>query len=512
MDRRQFLTAGAASTAAALGACTTRGLPAPGAQLFPLGVASGDPAPDGFVIWTRLARIPLSGGGMGQAPVNVTWEVAADQDFRRVMQRGKATAVATDAHAVHVDVAGLRPNRWYWYRFHAAGTTSPVGRSRTTPAAGDMAVPLTFAFASCQHYEYGYFGGYRHLLAEQPDVIFFLGDYIYENNSAKPPVRRHAGPECRTLADYRNRYAQYRMDPDLQAAHAAVPWIVTWDDHEVENDYAADNSGRGEARETFLKRRAAAYQAFYEHMPLRRRARPSSAGATLYRQFAWGGLLNGFLLDSRQYRADQACPKPNRWGGQVITDCAERLDPRRSKLGWVQERWLHRQLSASGARWNLIAQQALMGQFRQRTRNGGRGFWSDGWDGYPAARTRLLRHIEAARIRNPLVIGGDIHSFWATALKQDFDRAGSRTVASEFVGTSMTSRGLPQSIIRHAQADNSHVLLAEGRYRGYGVARVTGAACRVDFRVLDGVAIRTPAVRTLASYVVRNGISGPVAT
>ena len=510
MDRRQFLTASAVTGALGLGACATPGPARIPHGLFSLGVASGEPEPDGFVIWTRLVRAPLDGGGIGPVSVAVGWEVAEDEAFRRVVRTGKATAKAAAAHAVHVEVAGLSPNRWYWYRFHAAGETSPTGRSRTTPVLDDAATPLTFAFASCQHYEYGYFGGYRHLIADRPDVVFFLGDYIYENNSSKPPVRRHAGPECRSLTDYRNRYAQYKLDPDLQAAHAAVPWVVTWDDHEVENDYAASHSGAGDPAATFLRRRAAAYQAFYEHMPLRRHAAPTAAGMRLYRKFQWGRLMNAFVLDTRQYRADQACGRPGRWGGQVITECPARLDQRRSKLGWRQEQWLERCLAGSRAQWNLIAQQTLMAQFRQRTRGGGKGFWSDGWDGYPAARTRLLRHIQRAQVRNPLVIGGDIHSFWATQLKADFDRPGSRTVATEFVCTSMTSRGLPTSIIKHAKADNPHVLLAENRYRGYGLARLTPSDCRVDFRALGNVGKRDPGLQVLASYVVPNGRPGPI--
>ncbi len=510
MDRRQFLRATAATGALGLGACAM-GEPA-GRQLglFTLGVASGEPEPDGFVIWTRLAHVPLAAGGMGAAPVPVGWEVAEDQAFQRIVRHGRADARAESAHAIHVEVPGLKPNRWYWYRFHAQGQTSATGRSRTTPAPGDAVTPLTFAFASCQHYEYGYFGGYRHLIADQPDVIFFLGDYIYENNSKKPPVRRHAGPECHTLADYRNRYAQYRLDPDLQDAHAAAPWVITWDDHEVENDYAGDSSGRGDPVAQFLRRRAAAYQAFYEHMPLRRRTATGAPGLALYRRFQWGRLVNTFILDTRQYRAGQACGRPGRWGGQVITDCRERLDPRRTKLGHRQEHWLHRGLAASQARWNILAQQTLMAQFRQRAGDGRMGFWSDGWDGYPAARTRLLRHIERARVRNPLVIGGDIHSFWETQLAADFNRSGSRTVASEFVCSSMTSRGIPASIIKHAKADNPHVLLAESRYRGYGITRLTPTECRTDFRALETVATRRPGVQLLASYVVPDGRPGPI--
>jgi alkaline phosphatase D len=510
MDRRQFLTATATAGTLGLGACATRQMPEQPAGLFALGVASGEPEPDGFVIWTRLTRAPLSGGGMGRAPVTVGWEVAEDAQFQRIVGHGRAKAQAHSAHAIHVDVARLKPNRWYWYRFHALGEVSPVGRSRTTPAPENATTPLTFAFASCQHYEHGYFGGYRHLIADRPDIIFFLGDYIYETNSRKPPVRRHAGPECRTLADYRNRYAQYKLDPDLQAAHAAAPWVVTWDDHEVENDYAGDKSGKGDPVAQFLQRRAAAYQAYYEHMPLRRSAAPNASAANIYRRFRWGALLNTFILDTRQYRSDQACGKRGRWGGQVIADCAERLDRRRTKLGWRQEQWLHHSLSGSRARWNMIAQQTLMAQFRQRTRDGRMGFWSDGWDGYPAARARLLRHIEQSRVRNPLVIGGDIHSFWATALKANFGGPAGRTVASEFVGTSMTSRGIPASIIKHAKTDNPHVLLAESRYRGYGLGRLTPTECRIDFRALTSVATRQSGVQLLASYVVPNGRPGPV--
>src|SRR5918994_4827493 len=225
------------------------------ASPFGLGVASGSPLPSSVVLWTRIAPEPLEGGGAGRDPITVRWEVAHDERFARIARRGSTDAVAQNAHAVHVVADGLQPGRWYFYRFIVQGVSSPVGRTRTAPEPTASVSSLRVAFGSCQHFEFGFYGAHRHIADEAPDLMLFLGDYIYEGPGRAGRLRRHFGAETRSLAQYRNRYALYRMDPDLQRLHAAVPWLMTFDDHEVDNDYAGDEPFTPQAE--FLRRRAA---------------------------------------------------------------------------------------------------------------------------------------------------------------------------------------------------------------------------------------------------------------
>lgn len=509
-SRRCFLqAAGALALVGAVipGAASAARLRLP-ASAFTLGVASGYPQPDGVVLWTRLAPKPLEpGGGMPQAIVPVRWEVAEDEGFRRIVHKGQAYAVPEWAHAVHVEVDGLLPSRWYWYRFIAAGEVSPVGRTRTAPAAGETLERMRFAFASCQQYEQGYYAAYRHLQRDELDLIVHLGDYIYESSWGKELVRRHNAPEPHTLEDYRIRYALYRSDPDLQAAHAHCPWLVTWDDHEVDNDYAADRSEDDDERAWFLLRRAAAYRAYFEHMPLRRTMLPLGPHMRLHSHLAWGGLASFYLLDDRQYRAYQPCPRPGRGGANMVEECAERLDPSRSLLGLAQERWLEARLSASQAKWNVIAQQTLMAQIDVKPGEGQR-FWTDGWDGYPASRQRLLDHLAQHKVANPVCIGGDLHSFWVTDLKRDANDPQSATVATEFVGTSISSQGRSQSEIDKRLPDNPHVRYANSQHRGYTRAEISRRGFTADLRALKDVRDRESPCSTLASFVVEHGKPG----
>ena len=356
MDRRYFLfRAGAlvAATQTSRGQLR-RGTPVPSFSdnPFTLGVASGDPAPGGFVLWTRLARDPLHGGGMPHLPVDVHWQVAEDEGMQRVVQKGTSVATPSLGHSVHVEVEGLRPDRWYWYRFWVAGEESVVGRSRTAPTAGNQ--DLAFAVASCQHYEHGLFTAYRHMAEQDLDLVIHLGDYIYEGGGRNDRVRRHTGLEIQTVADYRNRYALYRTDPDLQKAHARFPWIVTWDDHEVDNNYADLISEDHLASDIFARRRASAYQVYYEHMPLRAAQIPSGPDLQLFRQIRFGDLVNFHVLDTRQYRSDQPCEDVS---GAA---CEGVFDPAAGLLGQRQENWLLSRLGGSGAGWNVLAQQVMM--------------------------------------------------------------------------------------------------------------------------------------------------------
>ncbi|MBM3385230.1 MAG: alkaline phosphatase [Betaproteobacteria bacterium] len=472
---------------------------------FTLGIASGYPHPGGFVLWTRLA------GELDPVAVPVRWEVATDEAMRNVVAAGVAEASPDWAHSVHVEPKGLEPERWYWYRFRAGDAHSPVGRTRTAPPANATPDRLRFAFASCQQYEQGFFGAYRHMVADAPDLVAFLGDYIYESSWGRDHVRKHTGGEPTTLPEYRERYALYKSDPDLQAAHAACPWIVTWDDHEVDNDYADDRPEDGVPRERFLERRAAAYRAYYEHMPLPERMKPKGPDMRIYTQLGWGTLARFYVLDDRQYRAWQACPRPKRSGGSNtvnVADCEALANPNRSMLGRAQERWLSGAFAQSGARWNLIAQQTRMAQFDQLPGEGRRA-WTDGWDGYPAARARLFDALLEHRVANPVVLGGDVHLFNVSELKRDFDDPASATIASEFVCTSITSQGWAQERLNAFLPDNPHMKLLDSRYRGYVRMEVTAKETRADLRAMDSVTQPGAACSTLASFVVEDGRPGP---
>jgi alkaline phosphatase D len=512
LDRRGFLAAGGAAAALLVADRLAGSWPAPAGRIgypFTLGVASGDPAPGGVVLWTRLAPAPLlPDGGMPARAVPVDWQVAADQRLRRILRAGTVLARPDLGHAVHVEVDGLEPARTYWYRFRAAGEVSPVGRTRTLPAPGASPARLALAVVSCQHFEHGYYTAYRHLAEEDLDLVLHLGDYLYESAPAEGLPRRHAGPAPTDLAGYRLRHALYRTDPDLQAAHAAVPFVLAWDDHEVENDYAGDRSERFDPPAAFRRRRAAAYRAYWEHLPLRRRSRPRGPQARLYRRLRFGDLAELNVVDTRQYRDDQPCGQGGVGRGQVVAGCWERLDPSRTLLGTEQRRWLLAGLARSRARWNVIAQQLLMAELDLQPGRG-RAYGSDGWDGYAGDRARILRFLAARRPSNPVVLGGDMHAFWVNDLKADNHRSGAATLASEFVGTSVSSPGPPYEPLRACLADNPHVRFFDSRWRGYLRCLVDHRGWSTDLRVVSTVQRPVASVRTLASFVVPDGRPGP---
>jgi alkaline phosphatase D len=503
-DRRRFLqTAGAMLVGSTLASCTLS-RPRFAVDPFTLGVASGAPLPDGIVLWTRLAPDPRTGGGLDPLPIAVDWEVAMDESFRHIVRRGRTDADPAWAHSVHVEVDGLQPGRWYWYRFMTGDAVSPVGRTRTAPAP-DSLTSVRFAFASCQQYEQGYFAAHRHLAAENLDLVVFLGDYIYESSWGRNHVRKHEAPEPVTLAQYRNRYACYKSDADLQRCHAAFPWIVTWDDHEVENDYANEQSENLDPE--FHRRRAAAYQAYYEHMPLRASARPRGSQLRLYGHHDFGRMVRFCVLDDRQYRDIQACPRPGRGGSNAVEDCAERLEERRSLLGREQEAWLADKLRQSAQHWNVVAQQTLMAQVNRKALPTHQ-FWTDGWDGYPAARRRLLSQFAEQRVSNPLVVSGDVHANYVCDLKTDFDDPRATTVATEFCGTSMTSQGPGRKQTDTAQANNPHIRFARGDKRGYVTVALDQKQAQVQLRTLANEKAPDSAISVLASFVVSSGRPG----
>lgn len=482
---------------------------------FPLGVASGDPLPDGFVLWTRLAPEPLSRdpnapGGLSGGDLLLHVEIAEDPLMQRIVRRGLARAEAAFAHSVHLEVAGLKPGRPYWYRFMTHEAASPIGCARTAPSETQGIDNFRFGFVSCSNYEQGYFSAYRHLAAEAPDLVLFLGDYIYETVQPrdKPSVRRHSDGEIpTTLPGYRNRYAQYRLDPDLQALHAAAPSLAIWDDHEVQNDYAGEWASNFEPPAQFLQQRAGAYQAFYEHMPLRPSRCLQGAEMRIYDRYAFGDLVRFSMLDGRQYRSREACYGPPYGGGHVVTaqQCPELIDPKRSMLGAAQETWLYDGLAQSRARWNIIGQTVLMASLHDNHPGNEAHEWTEAWDGYPAARTRLLDHIESSGVANPVVLSGDNHAFWANELKREAD---SPTIATEFVGTSVTSYGPPYEQVAKWLPENPQVKFFESRKRGYTSVEVNADRMVTRFQAISDAADPDAGVSTLASFVIEAGRKG----
>ena len=512
IDRRTFVKLGGASAAALIfgyGPFTERVWAQPRFSDYPfkLGVASGDPLPDGVVLWTRLAPEPLIGGGMPEKKVPVQWQVATDEGFANVVREGMEFAYPELAHSVHVEVDGLNPAAEYFYRFKAGPELSPVGRTKTAPALGTSLAEMSFAFVSCQMYEHGYYTAYRRMAEqEQLDLVVHLGDYIYEYgpnqyvaNSGN--VRTHSGPEIWSLPDYRNRPAQYRTDEDLQAAHAAFPFVVTWDDHEVENNYADEIPEGNQSVAAFIRRRAAAYQAYYEHMPLRRTSVPTGPDMLLYRRLTYGNLAEFNVLDTRQYRDDQA--------GGTVPPNSRSLDPSRTLTGEAQERWLLNGLAASGATWNVLAQQVFFAQ-RDFQIGTGQRLSMDAWDGYIGSRDRISNFILERDVQNPVVLTGDVHNNWACDLKANYNDQASETFGVEFVGTSVTSGGDGADTSAGQQAvvaENPHIKFFNGQ-RGYVRCTLTPDQWRADYRVVPYVSQPGARAYTRASFVTEAGNPG----
>lgn len=509
-DRRRLLGAGAAGAALSQlpwFAATALGH---GSRLFSLGVSSGDPSSDSVVIWTRLAPRPLEGGGMDRRQVPVRWEVALDPRMRRVVRRGVAHARAEWAHAVHVTVEGLDPDRWYFYRFQAGHEDSPVGRTRTLPAPHALPRRLRFGLVSCQDYQNGFFSAYQNLAAEELDFVVHVGDYIYEDGPRPLAPRQVPAGEIITLDDYRNRYALYQLDPALQAAHAAFPFVVTFDDHEVENNYAGNIPEENQDPVAFARRRQGAYHAYYEHMALGERAQPDGNAIALYRKLRFGRLAQLHVLDTRQFRTDQPC------GDGLKPPCAGFPDPAGTMTGAAQEEWLRRSLARSEAIWNPIAQQVMFMRWNLGPAAApGTGipfFNMDAWDGYPVARQRLLDFLVERHPANPIFLTGDIHSAWAADILEDFAQPDAGIVAAEFVATSISS-DFPAALIPAVQATlpaNPHIRYFEAAHRGYLRFDVTRDRWRADYRGVATIASPQSPVSTLASFVVEAGHAGVI--
>jgi alkaline phosphatase D len=509
IDRRHFLAdlaRVAALSAVVPNAWRVTARPRLADDPFQLGVASGDPTPSGGVLWTRLASRPLEpDGGMDGQRVVVTWEVADDERFGKVVQQGRATASPELGFSIHANVDGLLPDRWYQYRFRTGDAVSPIGRLRTAPAAASE-TPLRLAVASCQHWEQGLFTALGHLAREEIDLVAHLGDYIYETAGFPDRVRRHVGLEIRTLDDYRRRYAQYKSDPLLQAAHARCPWVVVWDDHEVDNNYAGLlGENEMESEEQMHVRRAAAYQAWWEHQPVRVPRARSWGDLTITRPIAWGQLAQFLMMDGRQYRSGQACG-----GGTRAVPCGTWGDASRTMLGDVQERWIADALASSTTRWQVLANQVMLAPFDDATGAPVR-VAMDQWGGYPAARERLVRTIAERAPNRTVVLTGDIHSSWVNEVRPDFMRRDGAPVAAEFVATSISSGGDGADRFGSATearlAENPHVRWHSAR-RGYISCTVTPETWTSEYRVVPFVTRPDAPVTTPTRWRVTRGRPG----
>ncbi|MGI9628479.1 MAG: alkaline phosphatase D family protein, partial [Longimicrobiales bacterium] len=445
---------------AACGAARSAGRPSFNAYPFSMGVASGDPDDNSAVLWTRLGREALDQAGLTRSPVSVGWEVATDDNFRSIVASGTAEARPELGHSVHVEAPGLRAASDYWYRFTFGDAESPAGRTRTAPSRDQTPEAIRFSFASCQNYEHGHFTALQHMADEQADVVLFLGDYLYESRFASGSgiVREHEAGEVHTLEEYRRRYETYRSQPELQAAHASAPWIATFDDHEVDNNWAGLAAEDDQTEDQMVLRMAAAFQAYYEFMPLRPFSMPTGPEIRIYRSLDYGRLMRFFVLDTRQYRTNQPC------GDRTKVRCEGAFDPEATMLGGAQEQWLFEALSGSSARWNVLANQIMVAPLAREQTDASLGdelmYSMDRWDGYVEAQQRLTDFLGSERVSNPVIVAGDIHTSWINDIKRDVRDPESPTVAAEFVGTSLVSGGDGQDrtgTISDIQRLNPHI-------------------------------------------------------
>jgi alkaline phosphatase D len=541
--RRSVLAGGAGAAALAplaiggdLTGTTSASAATPAAKrMFRHGVASGDPRPRSVVLWTRVTPTKVATPGSGKGPkVTVHWEVATDQRFRHVVRRGRLVTGAKRDHTVKVDATGLRADQWYYFRFRVYGVTSPVGRTRTAPRKRAEVQRLRVGVVSCSQYVVGYFAAYRHLANHAGlDAVIHLGDYIYEGGNKSGGVRTHEPPhEILSLADYRQRHGQYKTDPDLQRLHALVPFIATWDDHEVANDNwsgGAENHDPSEG--SYLTRKAQAQRAYDEWMPVRMSgtAKPGD-GTKLFRRLRWGRLADIAMLDLRSYRDEQITtdvpfPLP-----QLQTEAD---DPGRTITGNQQMVWLKRVLRRKKTQWKLIGNSVMIAplsfaqlptdaveainQVTGEVPSDGVPLNLDQWDGYTADRRELFAHMVEHRVKNAVFLTGDIHSAWANDLPIDtgtYPVTGS--VGVEFVCTSVTSdnideeTGAPPRTATLAleavlQTNNRHVRYLNFDDHGYSVLDLTPQRAQMDYYVLADKRRADTTASHAASWLTRSG-------
>ncbi|RZS32473.1 alkaline phosphatase D [Herbihabitans rhizosphaerae] len=468
----QLTTAQAHAAARNLGATWD---PAP----FTLGVASGDPGPDGILLWTRLAPEPLANDQPLPTTVDVDWVLATDPELSNKIAQGQTEADASTGHSVHVPVAGLEPNTRYYYRFSAQGKESRLGRTKTAPTG---AIPsVRFASANCQAWHDGFYAAHRGIAAEDLDFVVHLGDYMYEHGQVGgTPIRDHEGPEVHTLTDYRRRHALYKGDPSLRAAHAAHPWFLTWDDHEVVNDYSGTSK-------PLRKRRAAAYQAWWEHMPVRG---DTPATPQIHQRRMWGDLLELTVLDLRQYRSAQNLPD-----GTI--------------LGAQQKSWLKSTVDTAPDAWRCWVNSIMLSQLAKQ---GGGYYFTDQWDGFLAERKEVLTHVHDAGLRDLVVITGDWHSAFVDDIRPDFDNAHSPVIGTEFTAHSVASGAYSPDwnqtngpIMGKA---NPHLKYFEGNRYGYDVYEVTPQRWSTHMRVIGDRRDPNSPVSTLTTFHVDRGVAG----
>jgi len=519
-------TAAAAATTAAAGSVALSEASAASAattRYFRHGVASGDPRPTAVVLWTRLTPIEAAAPGSGKGPrAVVTWQVATDEDFRRVVRSGSFHTGPSRDHTVKLDATGLQPARWYFYRFHYNGVSSPAGRTRTAPAVDASPDHLRFGVVSCSHWESGYFAAYRHL-AKRDDLhaVLHLGDYIYEYGAGDGVCAHVPSHEILSLADYRQRHAQYKSDRDLQALHARYPWIVTWDDHEVANDRwkdGAENHDEGEG--DYLARRARAYKAYDEWMPVRLDGTVAlNDGTRIYRRLAFGTLAEISMLDLRSYRDQQ------------VSGPTAQLDSSRTITGDPQMVWLKGMLSRTQSQWKVIGTSVMItpwvtadlpdemvAPIAETTGQpiDGTGFNPDAWDGYTADRREVLDHIEAGNIKDVVFVTGDVHSAWACELPFDSGNPLSESGGVEFVCTSVTSDNIdditgapPRTLTVVAEeaikASNPQVKYLNYDDHGYSVLDLTRERTQMDYFVLADKHDKSTTASWTASYATASG-------
>ncbi|MGK2946987.1 MAG: alkaline phosphatase D family protein [Acidimicrobiales bacterium] len=467
---------------------------------FTLGVASGDPTATSVILWTRLAPDPLALDGLGGMPdetVDVRWEVATDDAFADVVQTGVATADPDHAHSVHADAADLEPGAEYRYRFTLGEAVSAVGRTRTLPDGS----PDRFGIGvvNCQWFETGTYAAYRHLVDEPTvDLVLHLGDYIYEYpgdpDGARPTQPDHV---LETLTDYRLRYASYQLDPELQAAHGRFPWVLTWDDHEVANNYMGEVLVEDPDPAVARARRAAAYQAWWEHLPVRFDP-PEGADLPIYQHLDVGDLARLYVLDQRQHSDVPPCRDTDTAVGD-FGDCAERTDDAdRTRLGAEQEAWFDDATAESSATWNLIGNPVVLAGVDGGSDADGPKYYLDTWDGFPTARHRLIDRLTT--VDNPVVLTGDYHAGMVLDVNQRPFEAGSPLVATEFMAPPISSVLFAADVTGRTpqvrQQTNGH---------GYLTVEVTPDELTVAFRVLDDVADADSAITTAATWAVAAG-------
>ena len=513
ISRRTLLRTGGAAAIVLYGGTVTR---ASAGGRFPsdpwtLGVASGDPTPDGAVLWTRLAPDPLNGGGLGAGRYDVRFEVAADPEFQRIVHRGQTRVGPEEVHTVHAEVKGLESERDYWYRFECQGNVGPAGRMRTAPDFNKVPERLRFAYVSCQNYTHGLFPAFADL-ARQEDIelVVHLGDYIYEGPGLAGGRLHAPQTSLMTLADYRTRHAQYKTDLSLQAAHAACPWLMTWDDHEFWNNYADLDINNPELPlDTVAERRAAAYLAYWEHSPLPRSRKPVNHNMPMYRRATWGGLALFHVLDTRQSRSNQVtCTRAQRLVPSGY--CPEAVNPARTILGEEQRTWLIDGLTSSTARWNVLANQVRFAP-NDTDATAARGFGDDNWDNYVADRQRVLDAIKEHKPSNPIVITGDVHVHEVRNVPPDFENFDAPPVATEFIGTSISTRvgtSAPSNAPAPPDPNNPHRLFQYNK-RGYVRVEVTPQQWTSEHVVIDALREDTTA-STAATFAVENGKAGAI--